>query len=67
MGLFVAKKSTGDQFPRSDQNEDQDDVDMTAFGKRPQLKVGYSTFRNGQRAHRSNADSMYSANSASYL
>lgn len=42
MGLFVAKGITGDRVPPSECNENQDDMDMAAFGKRPQLKVRYS-------------------------
>jgi len=40
-GLTVAKGSTGGIVPRSESNGDQDDMDLAAFGKRPQLRVRY--------------------------
>jgi len=39
----VAKESTGEDVPRSESNGAQDDMDLAALGKRPQLRVEYFT------------------------
>jgi len=41
--LSVAKESTGEDVPRSESNGAQDDMDLAALGKRPQLRVEYFT------------------------
>lgn len=41
--LSVVKESTGDDVPRSESNGAQDDMDLAALGKRPQLRVEYFT------------------------